>query len=292
LKRWIYGKTSPRAEALEPLLNLLPHHRQQLARLLAADYPRFAGDAEQVAEGKHEIPGSFYAHVLTVFTSSPAVARHDAIASIIINQIIAQIDVYHAGLVVTLAEFVTPRDGSPVRSLRSTFIRNTVTFPSGAEQHPQMLGAETQVGQAVHACHRLIYPITADTVSSFVDCQTLPIGSMASFPVLQANQLAGCLHIISPQPNFFTPALQELLQNYASLLVLAADEDDFYELDQIHLGVMPPREQQVQHLSHFQERVSRLMVESSKNSELLTRFQAEARIWQELEAEFLYLAYC
>jgi hypothetical protein len=74
------------------------------------------------------------------------------------------------------------------------------------------------------------------------------------------------------------------------LLVLAFEDDDFYNLNQIALGVMPPCEQQHPYFARFQERVSQLLIQSSLNKELLTRSQAEIKIWQELEAELLYLA--
>jgi hypothetical protein len=151
-----------------------------------------------------------------------------------------------------------------------------------------LLGAEAQVGQATYACHQIVQPIAKDYPPALIDNSRLQEGSMASFPILQANQIAGCLYIISPQVNFFTPTYLDLLQNYASLLVLATEDDGFYHPNQISLGIMPSREQQLPFVSHFQARVSQLLIQSKQNNLLLTRAQAEIRVWQALEEEFLY----
>jgi hypothetical protein len=290
LQRWTTSQTRPRKESLLPLLNALPQHRQQLIYLLAAEYPSFALDMTHAKDGEREIPSAFYARVLNALISNPPFSRSAAVINLILDHIVENLNIYYGGLLVALTQFVPPARGHFVRSLRSTFVRNTIFSSLEVEHYTLLLGAESQIGQATNACHPMTQHISEETPQSFLDCHRLKTGSKGSFPIIQANQAAGCLHVISPHTDFFTQHIQALLQNYAILLVLAFEDDDFYNLNQIALGVMPPCEQQHPYFARFQERVSQLLIQSSLNKELLTRSQAEIKIWQELEAELLYLA--
>lgn len=288
LQRWTTGQSRPHRESLLPLLDALPRHRQQLIQLLAADYPSLAVDVVQGRDVERQIPSAFYTRVVNAFIANPPYARSATIINLVLDHIVQSLNLYQEGLLVALIQCVPPAQGQFVRSLRSTFVRNTLT--SEDEHYTLLLGAESQPGQATNACHPITQRISEKTPQTFLDCHRLKTGSKGSFPIIQVNQVAGCLHVISPHPDFFTQQIQELLHNYATLLVLAFDDDDFYNLDHVALGVMPPCEQQHPYFARFQERISQLLIQSSLNKELTTRSQAEIKVWQELEEELLYLA--
>src|SRR6266571_2964511 len=114
--------------------------------------------------------------------------------------------------------------------------------------------------------------------------------SAAACPLLRGNRVAGCLLVASNKVNYFTPARQALIQNYANLLVLACEPEAFYDQQSIELGIMPSLEAQQPYFAHFQQRVTDLMVRTAAEEHPMTRTQAELEIWQQLEEEFLRLS--
>jgi hypothetical protein len=77
-----------------------------------------------------------------------------------------------------------------------------------------------------------------------------------------------------------------LLQQYADLIGVAFEWQDFHELEDIELSIMPPWWVQAPYLFDFQNRVTRLLWEAARNQQSCTRMQAELIAWQELEEEF------
>jgi len=114
--------------------------------------------------------------------------------------------------------------------------------------------------------------------------------SAAACPLLQANRVAGCLLVSSTQANYFSPARLELIQNYANLMVLACEPEDFYEHTSIQLALMPAPELQQTHFAHFQRSVKNLMVQSAQYNKWLIRPEATELVWQQFEEEFIRLA--
>jgi len=68
---------------------------------------------------------------------------------------------------------------------------------------------------------------------------------------------------------------------------LAFAPEDFYELEQIELAPLPSYEVQQPYLAGFRKRVNELMLQDASRQHLMTIFEAEQIVWQQIEAELL-----
>ena len=107
---------------------------------------------------------------------------------------------------------------------------------------------------------------------------------------LFAGRIAGCLLVSSTQNNYFLPQSRlALIENYANLLALAFEPEEFYEPCQIELNVMPNQEIQKKHFANFRQRVANTMMEGAINKRPVNNLEAERLVWQQLEEELLRL---
>jgi hypothetical protein len=81
-----------------------------------------------------------------------------------------------------------------------------------------------------------------------------------------------------------------LIEHYAELIALVLDPDEFYEPQQIDLGIMPPPEMQRPYLLRFRHQVATVLKEALREQQLLTMQEAEARVWRQIEAELLRIS--
>jgi len=116
------------------------------------------------------------------------------------------------------------------------------------------------------------------------------VQSAVTFPLLQADQIAGCMGIFNARQQYFTQPRLEVIKRYAELLTIAFEPEAFYPLDLIELKIMPPCERQFPVFAEFQQRVTQRIALASARQELLTRPQAEELVWQEIEEILLQLA--
>ena len=114
--------------------------------------------------------------------------------------------------------------------------------------------------------------------------------SSAAYPITRQSRVAGCLLVSSVRPNYFTPALQILIEQYANLMSLAFEAEQFFDHDTIHLQVLPKYEDQIPILRTFQSRVARKFVEAAERHDFITLDVAQRAVWQELEEELLQLS--
>ncbi len=153
------------------------------------------------------------------------------------------------------------------------------------------LGAETLAGYSVMTLrYRQVPDLRAD--ASFLPYYRAKHEvSAAACPIMFLGQIAGCVLFSSTQPDYFS--LEErsvLVQGYTNLISLALREKDFYPLDLIELRIVPPPQEQQEHLMNFQSRVVKLM-RATSNSQHLHITQAERIAWQQIEAELLHLPF-
>ncbi len=80
-----------------------------------------------------------------------------------------------------------------------------------------------------------------------------------------------------------------LIRNYAELMVLAFEPEEFYELSDIQLALMPEFEVQEQYFHTIRQRISKVMEEGSTKKPPVTITEAEQVVWQQLEEEFVQL---
>src|SRR5437764_4482326 len=109
--------------------------------------------------------------------------------------------------------------------------------------------------------------------------------SAVAYPIMRQGNVAGCFLVSSTQPNYFSSSHISLIQNYAELMVLAFEPEDFYGLECIELGMMPSHSVQKDHIMNFRQRVSKVIIESSKRQQFINSIQAEQIVWQQLEEE-------
>lgn len=149
-----------------------------------------------------------------------------------------------------------------------------------------LLGAESLAGWAISTHHSIVvdepgaHPHATAIQSELEVCA-------AAYPIERAGRIAGCLLLSSTQPDYFTSARLMLIRHYADLLALAFEPDEFYTSEQIDLRVMPLPEQQMTHFATFRRRVADVLTSSMKDTQLIDVVQAELRVWQQFEAEFL-----
>lgn len=291
LIRWASGISTPRQEKLLPLLDALPYYRQQLLELIAKEFPYFSRGESSQEQAPQEIPSAFYARILNAHANTSTVLRSSSICILILQQLIGHLDPQQSGMIVWIDQCMPPAAGQKVRSLRKTFSRATGSLWSGqGENWTFFYGAEAQAGRALMTGHPITIQNYDDLMRWFPTHAHSAIGSSTTYPILLGDRVAGCLNMVSMQKNYFSQARLDLIQRYAELMVLAFEREEFYNLHDIELDVMPHHEIQQVYLAGFHQRVTRAMIRELQNNRHLTRREAEVRIWQELEEELLHHA--
>jgi len=290
ITRWVIGKSNPRQDNLPALLETLPQYREQLAELIAKEFPHFLVEKALAEEIPREIPSEFYARVLNARVTSMPMLRASLISILILQQIVSHFDPHQKGLVATAIQCVAPGPGKKVRSLRTTVGRGTPPWERHMEHRTVFLGAESQSGQTLLAGRPIITQNREEIARVYPTHFGELEGCCATFPILQSDYAAGCLCVTSARENFFTQTHINLLQNYADLMVFAFNPEDFYNIRDLEFGVMPPRAEQQPVLDTFQQRVTQHMIEASRRGETLLRPDAELIAWREVEEELLQLS--
>ncbi len=289
LSRWCTSSTRPRYDNIRLLLEALPHYRTQFAEFLADDFPQLFHVQTTQEIQVPEIPSTFYGQVLNAYTSSPTVLRAPMISTLILQQVLTHIDPNQQGIAAIIIQCMQPDEQNKIRSLRKTYGRGTISSISHDYQ-TQLFGAESPTGQAIVSGHPIMLQCSNEKTHLFSE-QSLSLGeSCVAYPIMQADRTAGCLLIVSNEPYYFTQTRLDQIKSYADLLALAFEPEEFYDLCQIELGIMPEGHLQQKYLAGFQERVMQKMIQAVQRKHSLTRLQAELRVWQELEKELLELA--
>lgn len=290
LTRWATGKSNPRSTKLRALLNTLPAHTREAAKIsLAQDYSPLAVQTDIPVAPVHEIHPEFYRRVMNTYTTIPSGLREWSLTVLITQQILAHLDPHQNGMHVFLAYCSPPSSNLSIRSLRKIVGRGTAPWNYTDEYATQFFGAESLVGRAIMRGH----PITVQSAED-LDWGSAPeLGSFARsicvLPLLRANQVAGSLCVMSTQERFFSHFHLDLLQQYTNLLVITCEEKSFFRHEDIVLSVMPLLEQQIPLLQSFQQRVMRRIHQATRQYHFLTKQEAELLVWQEIEEELLDL---
>lgn len=292
LTRWVTSKSNPRQDNLRPLLDALPQYRQQLARMIAKEFPQFFVELVGSEEDIQDIPSAFYARVLNAHTTSPTQLRAASVCLLILQQILAHLDPQQLGMATVVAQCVPPAQGQKVRSLRTTFARGTGLWGQHLEAQTEFFGAESQVGHAILTSHPAVVQNNAEKQRLFPSHarNSHAEESSAAYPILLADRTAGSLYIISSQNDYFSQERRDLIQNYVNLMVMAFEHYEFYDLHHIALGIMPGPDVQQPALKYFHRRVTQHMIQATRNNQHLTRPEAEQIVWHEYEEELLNYA--
>ncbi len=292
LVRWAHNETNPRPQNLTQLLKVVATaNRQKLQESIAEEFPEFGIKvSEEVMEDESiEIPSSTYSSVIHTYITAPQRQRFWLVSNLILQEALRQLDPNLLGMTVSIAQCVKPRNGNKVRSLREHIGRGTHPWKATMKHEVAYLGIESLAGYALSNAHLLSIQDRSDILmfypARWLDWEK----SSAVCPIMREGRFAGSLIVSSNQPGYFLSYREMLLRNYAELMALAFEPEDFYELSDIQLAMMPEFDVQEQYFHSIRQRISQIMEDGSKNKPPMNITEAEQVVWQQLEDEFVQL---
>jgi hypothetical protein len=285
LVRWVRRDSNPSQRHLSRLLEVVPQHRAMMRALLAEEFE----DIELSPTSSNAIDVSLYAAVLDLYTTTSDELRFWTISTFVLRHALNQFDPDRLGLEVSVIECMAPSPGNPVRCLRERVGLGTPPWREEVGVKGELLGAESLAGYAISSAHlQLIANLSRE--------QRLPTHlpehavSAVAAPIRHGGRVAGCLLVVSTQPNYFgNPAIYNLVQNYATILALAFHPQDFYMQEEIALAVMPSPQIQKPYLATFQQRVMAMLKKGVLDQRPISYTEAERRAWWQVEEELLRL---
>ncbi|HLX39390.1 MAG TPA: GAF domain-containing protein, partial [Ktedonobacteraceae bacterium] len=210
------------------------------------------------------------------------------IYNIILQQALAQLDPNSVGMSITVALCLPPAPGEKVRTLREGLGRGTFPWETHLENQPYLLGADSLAGHVVSSFRPVVNQNLRQGPSMVPVCRTEWEESSVVYPLLRGVRIAGALIVSSNKPNYFTLTLLQLVQKYAHLMILACSPEQFYDQSQISLRLVPHPDRQPPYFATFQQRVTEKILWARQHEDrTITRIEAEALVWQDLEEELI-----
>ena len=291
LTRWVNKEATPRSQNIHRLLKALPQHRKVLLELVAEEFDGFVVEIEEAGteDSLQEIPREFYVRVLRTRTTIPKELRFPSLCDLILQQALKQLDPQRLGIAIIITQCMPPSQEGKIRSLRESLGRGTAPWESNLERQAVLLGAESLAGHAVTSGRLVVNQNLTDGQGVSPGYRGLWEESAVAAPIMFEGKVAGSLLISSTQPNYFLPLQQTLIQDYADLMALAFGSEQFYEIEQIELGLVPLQEVQQAYLSVFRQRLAETMIQAARKQQPITVIQAEQLVWQQFEEELLRL---
>ncbi len=281
ITRWIERRSEPRQQNFRQLINALPEFREYFYELLGEEFTEAA--IVSASDASKAIPAEFFARVMSERTNLKKTIRFWSLGYLILRQAIDQLDPDQLGMAITVVQCMKSSHSPVIRSLRETAAYGTVPWQSNMEQKGMFLGAESLAGYCVSSCRSVENNDVRDRSNPLPAHQVADELSAAAYPLLLSGKVAGCLLVSSTQPNFFLSQFRlNLIHNYANLISLLFEPEQFFDLNDIRLQVMPLHEQQRAYFGDFRHRVI-----SAMHIYQLSNEEAEQLIWEELEAKFL-----
>jgi transcriptional regulator with XRE-family HTH domain len=289
LTRWANGESDPRPQNLRHLLIAIPQHRDQMLDLIRKEtgFEEFTNAGFD--ESSVSIPSAFYNRVFTARASTVETMRFWSICNLILQQAVSQLDPDRLGIAVNVVRCMTPSpEDHKVHSLRESVGFGTHPWSGDLEQKAMFLGAESLCGYVATLC-RPASNQNIDEKQNLIPAHRVEHEKSASVhPILFAGRIAGCLLVSSTQYHYFLSQTRlTLIENYANLLALAFEPEEFYEPEDIELFVMPNQEEQKKYFANFRQRVANTMIEGARNKQPVNNIQAEQIVWRQLEEELL-----
>lgn len=285
VKRWVKGESEPRSHNLHGLIHALPAYREYFVGFFSdafEDFSEVTLDAPQ-----QEIPPRFYKQIFQMRGTISRSQRYWTLANTIISQAIAQLDPENLGLAIWVSRCMCHEQAGKILSLRQSVGQGSGHWPGNLEQRAMFLGAESLAGYSLENCRPSEVPNYKEDQTALLGNQLDREASAIAHPILYAGLIAGCLIFSSAEPYFFAPpARQNLVSDYAHLIALAFDTEDFIELSQIELRTMPSHNEQKTYFANFSKRLADARV---KLYEQKSDRDAELYVWEELEREILHL---
>lgn len=289
LVRWTTQETDPRPQNLRRLLDAIPQHRDQMLELIRDEdgFEEFSNAG--MDDSSKDIPAFFCTSVFTARAATNDSMRYRTTCNMVLQQALGQLDPDRTGMSITVVRCMPPRDEhTKIRSLRESLGQGTPPWQADLEQQAMFLGAESLAGYVVASSR----PFVTQNVDNDQTYVPLARGkyerSSAIYPILYAGRIGGCLIVSSAQYNYFlSQARLNLIKNYADLIAIAFEPEEFYNPEDFELWIMPDQEIQKQHFANFRQRVATVMLEAAKNKRAINTIEAEKIVWRQLEDELI-----
>lgn len=288
LQRWVKGESTPRVENFQRLLVVLPQYREVLLKLIKEEFPDLSPlEYDTLPDETGIIPAEFFARINHALAITPAELRFWTLCDVIVQQALNQLDFRRQGMAITVAQCMPPAPDGNVRSLREVLGLGTPPWENNLNQRLIFLGAESLCGYVAISGHLITNQNLETLENREPGYQSTWETSAAAAPIMRANAVAGSLLVSSTQSNYFTPARCSLIEQYAELIALIFDSDEFYDIQRILLGAMPPAKAQHSIMATFRRRVIDTTLQASRSHHSISTLKAEEIVWQQIEEELL-----
>jgi len=292
LTRWATNESDPRPQNLHRLLTALPQNRDSLITLIEEEFPGFgaalgSGTSDGVQAVPAIIPGEFYMRVLQTRATLPRTLRYSVLCDLILQQALKHLDPERSGVGISIARCLPPQAENNVHSLLADMGRGNPPWERNMEQDIMLLGAESLGGYAVMSGRLVAIQELQASINLFPASLGKWEQSAAAAPISLGGHIAGSLIVSSAQPNFFPTVQQSLVGNYADLIALALEPEQFYDPTHIELRVLPPQAIQKVFIASFRQRLLDTMKRAQKSEQQINLIQAEQLVWQQIEEELL-----
>lgn len=284
LMRWSRNESTPHGAHVQRLHEVLP----KLSPLLVEEFG--APSSLPTAARPSAIPTTLYNHVLGLYATVPDQLRFWSICTAVLQKAVQHLASDGVELDISVVRCLSPYQGTIVRCLRQYVGLGTSLGKERIEVRARLFGAESLAGYVVESGH-------PEVIADISQEQRLPhqlseqARSAAASPILYAGRVAGCLLLVSTEPDYFgSPVLLDLINAYTPLLALAFDAEEFYESHSIKLGIMPSLQVQDSYLATFQQRLTSMLKKGIADQHPLTYLQAEQRTWGQIAEELLGLS--
>lgn len=236
------------------------------------------------------IPVALYNRVLHLLCTTSYERRFWSICSAVLHDALKRLDPDRLGLQLSIEQCMAPAYGNTVRCLRERLALGTPPWSEQVEQRGRFFGAESLAG-FVTSIGRQYTVVNIDKGHRPPDYLPEHAMSAVATPIMYIGRVVGCLLVVSTQPGYFRkPALLDLIQSYALLLVLAFHPEDFYELERIELQPMPSFQVQQSYFSSIQQRILALLKKAATDQRPLSYDVAEQHALWQLAEELLQLS--
>lgn len=288
LQRWASRVSRPRHENMLALLHAMkPERSADFLRLAITDFPNLLGKSQVTEPVALSLSSEFYASVLYALSLTPLPMYRQTVQRLILQQAVKQFDPHYQGISINLVCCMPPRVGrTRVRSLREVSGKGTWPWAHDLEQKTMFLGAESLVGHMLTQSRPLVIN-SRQEITFFPANWTQHECSVAAFPILWQARVAGGLLVSSALEGFFTAERVSLLEHYSYLAALIFKPEEFYQLSDIDLGMMPSEDAQIPYFRDFHQRISQKFADALLTENRITLQEARELVWQDLEDELL-----
>jgi hypothetical protein len=295
LRRYAENKTKRiRSHMLRPIVAAVPRkYRAPLIELLREEFPDFSYseflsiEGDELQKESERAPFEVYERVLHAHATIPLALRFWTICDLVLGAALEQLDPgpQTIGIKVILVQCMrSNHDDGVIHCLREAFVLGTGPWKMD-QTMPLFLGAESLAGYAVTTCRPAICQNLRENPAFLPVRPEAYEESSVAYPLLQGDKVGGCLVVVTTMVNFFTPARLQLVSAYTDLAVLALQDDQFYEKQEIQLLTMPPTDIQQAHFASFRKRVHEML--SVPDSQVTNIVEAEELVWRQIAEELM-----